>query len=78
MNFDGKEYPEEGPTVVEGATSSGRRIDERTIETTEKIKGRVIETAKATISADGRTHTIVITEPNDPTPLVLVYQREGK
>jgi hypothetical protein len=78
MNFDGKDYPDEGPTVVEGSSSSGRRIDERTIETTERIKGKVIETVRATISADGRTHTIVITEPDDPTPLVLVYEREGR
>ncbi len=78
MNFDDKEYPEEGPTVVDGSTSSGRRLDERTIVTTEKIKGKLIETAKSTVSADGRTQTIVITEPDDKTPLVLVYEREPK
>jgi hypothetical protein len=78
MNFDGKDYPDEGPTVAEGSSSSGRRIDQRTIETTERIKGKVIETARATISADGLTHTIVITEPGDPTPLVLVYERERR
>jgi hypothetical protein len=78
MKFDGREYPETGPTVEEGSTSSGRRIDERTIETTERIKGKIVETAKATISADGRTHTIVVTEPGDPTPVVLVYERESK
>jgi hypothetical protein len=77
MKFDGKEYPETGPTVVEGSTSSGRRLDDRTIETTEKVKGKLIEVAKATISEDGTTHTIVITEPNDKTPLVLVYEREA-
>jgi hypothetical protein len=76
MKFDGKEYAESGPTVPEGSTSSGHRIDERTIETTEKIKGKVIETAKATISADGQTQTIVITEPDDKTPFVLIYERE--
>jgi hypothetical protein len=78
MKFDGKEYPEEGPTVAAGSTSSGRRLDERTIETTEKIKGRVIETAKATVSADGKTQTMIVTEPDDKTPVVLVYEREGK
>jgi hypothetical protein len=76
MKFDSKEYAEAGPTVPEGSTSSGRRIDERTIETTEKIKGKVIETAKATVSADGSTQTIVVTEPDDKTPVVLVYERE--
>ena len=76
MNFDGKEYPDEGPTTVDGSTSAGLRIDERTIEITERIKGRVIEVGKATISADGKTQTIVVTEPADPTPVVLVYERE--
>jgi hypothetical protein len=75
MKFDGKEYREEGPTVAFGTTSSGRRIDEKSIETTERIRGRVIETAMATISEDGRTQTIVVTEPNDDNPVVLVYVR---
>ena len=77
MNFDGKEYREEGPTVAFGTTSSGRRIDERTIETTERVRGKVIETVRATISEDGRTQTLVVTEPDDNIPVVLVYEREG-
>jgi hypothetical protein len=76
MKFDGKEYSDSGPTVPEGSTSSGRRIDAHTIEITEKVKGTVVETAKATISEDGKTQTIVVTEPGDPTPVVLVYARE--
>jgi hypothetical protein len=76
MKFDGKEYSDSGPTVVEGSTSSGRRIDAHTIETTEKVKGTVVETAKATISENGKTQTIVVTEPGHPTPVVLVYERE--
>lgn len=78
MKFDGKEYADDGPTVAEGSTSSGRRIDAHTIETTEKVKGKIVETAKATVSPDGTTQTIVVTEPDDPTPVVLVYEREGK
>jgi hypothetical protein len=76
MRFDGKEYRDAGPTVADGSTSSGHRIDEHTIETLEKIKGKIIETAKATVSADGSTQTIVVTEPGDPTPVILVYERE--
>jgi len=78
MKFDGKEYADDGPTVVPGSTSSGRRIDANTIETTERIKGKIIETARATISAGGQRQTIVVTEPDDPTPVVLVYERETK
>ncbi len=76
MKFDGKEYADDGPTVAEGSTTSGQRIDDHTIETTEKVKGKVMETAKAIVSADGKTQTIVVTEPGDPTPVVLVYTRE--
>lgn len=76
MKFDGKEYTDSGPTVPEGSTSSGRRIDAHTIETTEKVKGTIVETARATISEDGKIQTIVVTEPGDPTPVVLVYERE--
>jgi hypothetical protein len=76
MKFDGKEYSDRGPTVVADSTTSGRRIDARTIETTEKIKGKIMETAKASISEDGRTQTVVITEPGDPKPVVLVYERQ--
>lgn len=76
MKFDGKEYSDRGPTVAADSTSSGRRIDARTIETTEKINGKVIETAKATISEDGTSQTIVVTEPGDPKPVVLVYDRQ--
>jgi hypothetical protein len=65
MKFDGKRYPESGPTVDADLTSSGHRIDAHTIETTERIKDKVIETAKATISADGQTQTVVVTEPGD-------------
>jgi hypothetical protein len=78
MKFDGKDYAEQGPTVEDGATSSGHRIDERTIETTERVKGKLIETATATISPDGKTQTITITEPGDKTPVVLVYEREER
>jgi hypothetical protein len=77
MKYDGKAYSDSGPTVPADSTSSGHRIDAHTIETTEKIGNKVIETAKATVSEDGKTQTIVITEPDDPKPVVLVYEREN-
>jgi hypothetical protein len=76
MKFDGRDYADAGPTVAPDSTTSGHRIDARTIETTEKVRGKVIETARATISEDGKTQTIVVTEPDDKTPVVLVYERE--
>jgi hypothetical protein len=76
MKYNGKNYPEEGPTVEDGSTTSGRRIDERTIDTVEKINGKVVETARATISADGKTQTVVVSEPGEKNPVLLVYEKE--
>jgi hypothetical protein len=78
MKFDGKQYREQGPTVPDGLTSSGRRIDPRTIETIERLNGKIRETATAEISEDGKTQTIVVIEPDDKTPVTLVYDRESK
>jgi len=78
MKFDGKQYREEGPTVPDGLTSSGRRIDQRTIETTERLNGKVREIATAKISEDGKIQTIVVVEPDDKTPVTLVYEREAR
>ena len=77
IKYDGKAYSDNGPTVPAGSTTSGHRIDAHTIETTEKVWNKVIETSKAAVSEDGKTQTIVITEPDDPKPVVLVYEREN-
>src|SRR4051794_21414968 len=37
MNFDGKDYTETGPRVPPGSTSSGKRVDQRTLEITQKF-----------------------------------------
>ncbi len=77
MRFDDKPYDESGPTAVPGATTSGHRVDDRTIDTTERSKGMVVETVRAAISPDGNTQTLTISEPGDPVQSVMVYQREA-
>ena len=76
LRFDDREYAEKGFRAREGATSSGHRIDDRTIQTTERIGGKIVETVVAAVSADGQTQTLLITEPGDPVPTLMVYQRE--
>jgi hypothetical protein len=53
--FDGKDYP----TAAAGTTVSFKRVNARTVERTAKLMGNVAETATWTVSADGRTLTIV-------------------
>lgn len=42
MKFDGKEYPEHGPTIPAGSTQSGRRPNSRTLEIVGKVNGKVV------------------------------------
>ena len=54
---DGKDYPMKGSPTVD--TVSVIRLDDRTIERRDKKNGRVVATLRATVSADGKTMTIV-------------------
>lgn len=76
MKFDGKEYPDEGPNVPSGAVSSGRRLNERTLELTDKIKGKIRDTQQIKLSADGKTLTMTVQPVGQSKPNVLVFERE--
>jgi hypothetical protein len=58
MKFDGKEYPQHGPDFPAGSTTSGRRLDSRTLETLDTANGNVVRHQKWTISPDGATLTV--------------------
>lgn len=63
-NFDGKEYPVKGS--YEYDTVSLKRLGERAIEETDKLKGKVIEIDTWTVSSDGKTLTVASVEkPSD-------------
>jgi hypothetical protein len=55
--FDGADYPVQGIDVV--LTNAYRRIDDRQYELVQKMDGKVIATARLSLSADGRTITTV-------------------
>jgi hypothetical protein len=73
--FDGKDYPIKG-SVLE--TVSVKRHDPRTIERTGKIGGQVVETATATVSADGMTLTVTTkgTVKGSSYSNIQVYERQ--
>jgi hypothetical protein len=75
MNFDGKDYTEEGPNVPPGSTSSGKHINANTLEITDKIKGQVMDHAKYEVSPDGKTLTLTIHQTGQPNPLIIVYDK---
>jgi hypothetical protein len=75
MKFDGKDYEEKGPTVAAGSTSSGKRVDPRTLELTDKIKGQVMDHTKFEVSPDGKTLTLTVHETGQANALTVVYDK---
>jgi len=54
--FDGKDYPVTGDPNVD--TRSFKKVDEHTLEVTQKKGDKVTTTAKIVLSADGKTRTV--------------------
>jgi hypothetical protein len=55
--FDGTDYPVQGVDVV--LTNAYRRIDDRRYELVQKMDGKVVATARLSLSVDRRTITTV-------------------
>lgn len=77
IKFDGSDYPDIGPNVVPGSTSSGRRVNELSLEITDKINGKATDTRKIELSQDLRTLTITVQPLDQNKPrTTLVFDRQ--
>ena len=76
MQFDGKDYPIVGGNAPAGYTASARRINEHTIEITDKVKDKHIDSQRMEVSRDGKTLTITISPPNRDQPQIQVLDKE--
>jgi len=76
LKFDGKDYPNEGPNALRGASSSIRRVDERTLVITDKAGDKVTDTEDIALSADLKTLTITVHVVGRDKPNVLVFDRK--
>ena len=65
IRFDGQDYADVGPHVPSGLVSSGRRVNVRTLEITDKVKGKVMDTRQIGLSPDLKTLTVIM-RPSDP------------
>jgi hypothetical protein len=75
IKFDGNDYPNSnaGP----GYASSGRRINERSVEITDKFEGKIRDTRQVDVSTDLKTLTIALRLPDESKPKnVYVFDRE--
>ena len=76
IKFDGNDYPDLGPNVA-GSTSSGRRVNDRSLEITEKFQGQITDTRLVELSADLRTLTMTVRLVGQTKPqTILVFDRE--
>jgi hypothetical protein len=75
VKFDGKDYPIEG-TVVQGLTSSVRRVDEHTLEITDKIDGKIMRTEHIELSSDLKTLTRTVRPVGQREPNTFVFERQ--
>jgi len=56
--FDGKDYPLTGDPSADAR--SYKKIDDRTLELTNKKGGKTVVSGKITVSADGKTRTVAV------------------
>jgi hypothetical protein len=76
MKFDGKDYPIEGPGIAQGSTSSARRVDEHTLEITDKVNGKIIRTERRELSPDLKTLTRTVHPAGQHDPNIFVFERQ--
>jgi hypothetical protein len=78
IKLDGNDYPDLDPNGGDkGTAHSGRRVNERSLEITEKLKGKVTATRQIELSTDLKTLTVTVSPVGQSRPeSVLVYDRE--
>jgi hypothetical protein len=76
IKFDGKDYPGSGPNLPKGYTTSGHRVSALTIQLTDKVAGKIVDTRQEDLSPDLKTLTMTLRTMNRSKPSILVFERE--
>jgi hypothetical protein len=76
VKFDGKDYPNQGPDMPQGSVSSARRVNERTLQLTDKINGKTTATRQIELSPNHKTLTMTVHAAGRSKPNILVFDRE--
>ena len=76
LKLDGKDYPVEGRGVPPGSTSSARRVDDRTLEITDKVNGKVTRIDRREISPDLKNLTRTVRPVGQREPAIFVFERQ--
>jgi hypothetical protein len=76
LSFDGKDYPNLSSNAPDGSTYSARRTSDHTLEVTDKVKGKTVDTVQYMLSSDLKTLTLTIHRTGMRTPNVFVFDRQ--
>ena len=77
MKMDGRDYPNQGARAAIVAATSLRRLDERTLELTDrKVNGETYDTQQIKLSADRKSLTLTIHAVGRDEPNTLVFLRQ--
>lgn len=78
IKLDGNDHPELDPKAGDtGAAYSGRRVNERSLEITDKFKGKITGTRQIELSNDLKTLTVTVHMVGQNMPQsIFVYDRE--
>jgi hypothetical protein len=76
VKLDDKDYPNSGQGATPGSSSSARRVDERTLEITDKSNGKVTRTLKIELSPDLKTLTRTVHPVDQREPDIFVFERQ--
>ena len=76
VKFDGQDYTNQGPNVPQGSVSSLRRVNERTLEMTDKINGKLLDTRQIELSSDLKTLTMTVHIEGRAEPNILAFDRQ--
>jgi len=77
LKLDGNDYPDLSPNGDTGSAYSGRRVNERSLEITEKSKGKITGTRQIELSRDLKTLTVTVRLGGQNRPQsIFVYDRE--
>ena len=75
IKFDGKDYPGSGPRLPKDFAMSGRRLNALSIELTDKLAGKIVDTRQIDLSPDFKSLTMTVRVTNRSKPNVLVFDR---
>jgi hypothetical protein len=76
LKLDGKDYRVEGHGVPQNSTSSARRVDERTLEITDKVDGKITRTDRRELSPDLKILTRTVRPVGQRDPAIFVFERQ--